>query len=112
MPCAGQCPARANAQCPARANALRGPMPYEHLMLLRNAIFLLYCIYTSYAVSQNNRKAIDQTKSLVLIEKPIDALGSPENFYHCGKYIYRQNLLDRPQTNAQAVDRALKTSWD
>ncbi|HSF75149.1 MAG TPA: hypothetical protein VLA84_15245 [Microcoleus sp.] len=49
---------------------------------------------------------------MVLIEKPIDALGSPENFYHCDKYIYRQNLLDSPPTNAQAVDRALKTSWD
>jgi hypothetical protein len=28
------------------------------------------------------------------------------------KYIYCQNFFARQQTNAQAVARALKTSWD
>jgi|UPI0002EF5D2B hypothetical protein len=48
-----------------------------------------------------------------LIEKPMNPLGSPESFYHCAKkYIYCHNFLTRQPTNAQAVDRAIKTSWD
>ncbi len=59
-----------------------------------------------------------------LVEKPLSKADNgldweadgcswqPLNFYHGAKYIYSQNFFARQQTNAQALDRAIKTSWD